>query len=127
VKVSELKNTLKSISNDTNVEVVTGEEWLPEHLINAKLNDNLLFLTFDNAPDELEHGTEARGFVEHEMDLLRLRLSEVLNNQTDNEKTLDALLAFFLVGHEMSSSDFVEFLHDMSQTPLDEMNCDSPD
>jgi hypothetical protein len=127
VKVSDLKNTLKSISDDTNVEVVTGEEWLPEHLINVKLNDDLLFLTFDNAPDELEQGTEARGFVEHEMDLLRLRLSEVLHNPTNRAQTLDALLAFFLVGHEMSSSDFVEFLHDMSQSPLNEANCDSPD
>ncbi len=127
MKVSDLKNTLKSIPDNTKIEVVTGEEWLPEHLIDAQLKDNLLFLSFDNAPDELEQGIEARGFVEHEMDLLRLRLEEVINNQTDKNKTLDALLAFFLVGHEMSSSDFVEFLHDMSHTPLTKDNCDSQD
>ena len=57
-----------------------GEEWLPERLINTHLNESLLFLEFDNAPEETQGDEEGRGFVEHEINMLRSRFEQLLMN-----------------------------------------------
>ncbi|MGV2989403.1 hypothetical protein ACE1OE_17305 [Vibrio sp. E150_011] len=113
MKVSNLKNILDSLPIDRECHVVTGEKWLPERLVEAKLDNDLLFLGFDNAPDEGEDGAEGRGFVDHEIELLRTRLTDIVTQSQHSDITIDALLAFFLVGHESTSSEFVELLESM--------------
>lgn len=52
MKASELKTILNQLPDDLDPDVVMGEVWLPERLIEAQLDDDMLFLTFDNAPEE---------------------------------------------------------------------------
>ncbi|MGF1749627.1 hypothetical protein [Vibrio cionasavignyae] len=126
MKVSNLKKVLDSLPDDKECHVVTGEKWLPERLIHTELDNDLLFLEFDNAPDEGEEGIEGRGFVDHEIDLLRSRITDILGQNDSPTATADALLGFFLVGHELSSSDFVELLESMEEeiqsTPFEGSN-----
>lgn len=87
-----------------------GEEWLPERLVNTKLDGELLFLEFDNAPEENQGDDEGRGFVEHEISMIREKLEQVLDDPSDTHTKADALLAIFLMGHELSSSEVIEVL-----------------
>ncbi len=87
-----------------------GEEWLPERLVNTKLDGELLFLEFDNAPEENQGDDEGRGFVEHEISMIREKLEQVLDDPSDTQTKADALLAIFLMGHELSSSEVIEVL-----------------
>ncbi|GMQ46575.1 hypothetical protein [Vibrio sp. 10N] len=116
MKVEKLKNILNNLPKDQDIRIVTGEHWLPEQLVNTELDNNLLFLEFDNAPDEGEQGLEARGFVEHEVELLRQRLDEIVKQSDDSSQLLDALTGFFLVGHEASSAEFIELLEQMESS-----------
>ncbi|MCL9777367.1 VC1380 family protein [Vibrio methylphosphonaticus] len=124
MKVSNLKKILDSLPINKEYHIVTGEKWLPERLVHTELDNELLFLEFDNAPDEGEEGIEGRGFVDHEIDLLRSRITDILCQNDCPSATADALLGFFLVGHELSSSDFVELLESMDvgsqSTPVEE-------
>lgn len=86
-----------------------GEEWLPERLVETQLNGNLLFLSFDNAPEECQE-EEGRGFVDHEIDLIRTRLRQVMDEENDNASKTEAMLGLFLAGHELSSVQVVEIL-----------------
>ncbi|WP_234495983.1 hypothetical protein [Vibrio maritimus] len=113
MKVEKLKNILNSLPVDSDIHVVTGEKWLPERLVNTELDNELLFLEFDNAPDEASSDEEARGFVEHEVELLRRRLEEIVEQSSNTSQLLDALTGFFVIGHEASSSDFIELLEQM--------------
>ncbi|MGR5361654.1 hypothetical protein ACPV54_12405 [Vibrio mediterranei] len=114
MKVEKLKKILQSLPSEQHIDVVTGEIWLPERLLSAKVDNDLLFLEFDNAPDEAEGTFEGRGFVEHEIELVRERLAQIIDQSNNNEHLLDALTAFFLIGHETSSSEFVELLEKMN-------------
>ena len=87
-----------------------GEEWLPERLVNTKLDGELLFMEFDNAPEENQGDDEGRGFVEHEIAMIREKLEQVLDDPSDTKTKADALLAIFLMGHELSSSEVIEVL-----------------
>jgi hypothetical protein len=117
VKVSDLNKTLDAVPNDT--EVVMGEQWLPERLVNTTLDGKLLFLEFDNAPEETQGDDEARGFVEHEIEMIRQRVTQIVNDTSDPKAKTDALVALFLMAHESSSSDIIEILEDPeAQTPL---------
>ena len=87
-----------------------GEEWLPERLINTKLDGEMLFLEFDNAPEENQGDSEGRGFVEHEIAMIREKLEQVLDEPSETKSKADALLAIFLMGHELSSSEVIEIL-----------------
>jgi hypothetical protein len=118
VKVEKLKNILNDLPKDQDIQIVTGEKWLPEQLISTALDNNLLFLEFDNAPDEGEQAVEARGFVEHEVALLRQRLGQIVEQSDDQSQLLDALTGFFVVGHEVTSAEFIEMLEQME--PNDE-------
>lgn len=113
MKVEKLKNILENLPEDHEVRVVTGEKWLPERLISTELDNDLLFLLFDNAPDEGEQGIEARGFVEHEIGLLRQRLGEIVEQSNSSSQLVEALVRFFVIGHETSSSEFIELLEQM--------------
>lgn len=106
VKTSEFAQILNSIPNDVDPEIVVGDEWLPERLIDAHFNGTLLHLRFDNAPQESEE--EGRGFVEHELELLRQQLQQIVLKPTDIKTKVDQLLELFLMGHELSSTDVVE-------------------
>ena len=87
-----------------------GEEWLPERLVNTKLDGELLFMEFDNAPEENQGDEEGRGFVEHEIAMIREKLELLLDEPSDTKTKADALLAIFLMGHELSSSEVIEIL-----------------
>ncbi len=119
MKASELITILNSLPTNTDPDIVMGEEWLPERLVETRLDGELLFFNFDNAPDERE-GEEGRGFVDHEIDLIRTRLQQVLDEDSDNASKADAMLGLFLAGHELSSSEVIEALgpvdHEQSDT-----------
>ncbi|MFB9133964.1 hypothetical protein ACFSJQ_07650 [Vibrio olivae] len=108
MKASELKNLLYAIPNDP--DIVTGDEWLPEQLVEARIEGDLLFFKFDNAPEESQGEEEGRGFVEHEVKMIRQRLAQLLEEPSNTETKTDALLALVLMAHELSSSEVIEIL-----------------
>ncbi|PMG72350.1 hypothetical protein BCU85_17525 [Vibrio lentus] len=110
MKVSELQNIIDHLPNDSDPDIVMGEEWLPERLVNTKLDGELLFMKFDNAPEENQGDDEGRGFVEHEIAMIREKLEQLLDEPSDTKTKADALLAIFLMGHELSSSEVIEVL-----------------
>ncbi|MFB9217012.1 VC1380 family protein [Vibrio sinaloensis] len=112
MKASKLKNLLESLPKDIDPDIVCGEEWLPEQLINTHLDGELLFLEFDSAPEETQGDQEGRGFVEHEIEMIRYRFEQILQESSDTKTKADAMLALFLMGHELSSSDVIEVLED---------------
>ncbi|PMM43356.1 hypothetical protein [Vibrio splendidus] len=110
MKVSELQNIIDHLPQGSDPDIVMGEEWLPERLVNTRLNSDMLFLEFDNAPEENQGDEEGRGFVEHEIAMIREKLEQVLDDPSDTKTKADALLAIFLMGHELSSSEVIEIL-----------------
>ncbi|TXY30648.1 hypothetical protein FXE87_01070 [Vibrio mimicus] len=113
MKVSELKTILNQLPNDLDPDVVMGEVWLPERLVEAQLNDEMLFLTFDNAPEEGEGEEEGRGFVEHEIELIRTQILNILADDSGPKTKAEALLALITLAHERTSSEFIEILGSM--------------
>lgn len=113
VKVSELKTILNQLPNDLDPDVVMGEVWLPERLVEAQLDDEMLFLTFDNAPEEGEGEEEGRGFVEHEIELIRTQILNILADDSGPKTKAEALLAVITLAHERTSSEFIEILGSM--------------
>ncbi len=88
-----------------------GEEWLPERLINTQLNDQFLFLEFDNAPEEGQGDEEGRGFVDHEVELIRQQIELLLKEEDKGIKTkAEMLLTLLIMAHERTSSDFIEMI-----------------
>ncbi len=114
MKASELKQILDSLPDNADPDLVMGEAWLPERLIDTQLDGHFLFLEFDNAPEEGEGEEEGRGFVDHEIAMIRRRFEEILAEKSDNKSKADAMLALFLMGHEYSSSEVIEILEDPS-------------
>lgn len=112
MKASELKRLLDSLPDDCDPEIVMGEEWLPERLVDATVNGELMFLEFDSAPEDIQGDEEGRGFVEHEIDMIRYRFEQILLDSEDVKTKADAMLALFLMGHELSSSEIIEILED---------------
>ncbi|NOI65508.1 hypothetical protein [Vibrio sp. 99-8-1] len=111
MKTSELMAFLLTLENDK--EIVTGESWLPEQLIDASLDGEFVNLQFDNAPEEDAGEFEARGFVEHEVNLLRDKIVQLLFDQSLSAKTKsDLFLKLVLLAHEKSSSEVVEILEE---------------
>ncbi|MDH5877556.1 hypothetical protein AB6E22_09615 [Vibrio cyclitrophicus] len=129
MKVSELQNIIDHLPQDSDPDIVMGEEWLPERLVNTRLDSDMLFLEFDNAPEENQGDDEGRGFVEHEIAMIREKLEQVLDDPSDTKTKADALLAIFLMGHELSSSEVIEVLesteHEM--TELEATESEMPD
>lgn len=112
MKASDLKRLLDTLPNDIDPDIVTGEEWLPERLVDASHDGELMFLTFDSAPEESQGDEEGRGFVEHEIEMIRERFEQILTDNEDTKTKTDAMLALFLMGHELSSSEIIEILED---------------
>jgi len=112
VKASELKRLIESLPDNTDPEIVTGECWLPERLLDASLDGDMMFLSFDTAPEEAQGEEEGRGFVEHEIEMIRHRFEQIIEEQSDTKTKADAMLALFLMGHELSSSEIIEVLED---------------
>ncbi|WP_139684850.1 VC1380 family protein [Vibrio tasmaniensis] len=110
MKVSELQNIIDHLPKDSDPDIVIGETWLPERLVNTNLDGDMLFLEFDNAPEDNQGDEEGRGFVEHEIAMIREKLEQVLDDTSDTRTKADALLAIFLMGHELSSSEVIEVL-----------------
>jgi len=112
VKASELITIIKNLPKDSDPDIVMGEEWLPERLENTTLDGDMLFMHFDNAPEDGQGEEEGRGFVEHEVELIRTRLQQILGEDSDNTSKADAMLGLFLMGHELSSSQVIEILEE---------------
>jgi len=110
VKVSELQNIIDQLPKDSDPDIVMGDAWLPERLVNTNLDGDMLFLEFDNAPEDNQGDEEGRGFVEHEIAMIREKLELLLDEPSDTKTKADALLAIFLMGHELSSSEVIEIL-----------------
>jgi hypothetical protein len=83
--------------------------------------NDLLFLEFDSAPEENQGEEEGRGFVEHEIELIRERLIQILEEGSDTNAKADAMLALFLMAHERSSSEVIELLEnpELMEEPTD--------
>ena len=110
MKASELKRLLDAIPKEYDPDIVTGEVWLPERLLEANMVEDLVFLNFDTAPEEIQGEEEGRGFVDHEIELIRDRFEQILNQNGDTTSKADAMLALFLMGHELPSSEIIELL-----------------
>ncbi|MEZ8114330.1 hypothetical protein AB4422_23245 [Vibrio splendidus] len=122
VKVSELQNIIDQLPKDSDPDIVMGEEWLPERLVDTNLDGDMLFLEFDNVPEDNQGDEEGRGFVEHEIAMIREKLELLLDEPSDTKTKADALLAIFLMGHELSSSEVIEVLE---STELESTESDS--
>ncbi|CDU15756.1 MULTISPECIES: hypothetical protein [Vibrio] len=122
VKVSELQNIIDHLPKYSDPDIVMGEAWLPERLVDTNLDGDMLFLEFDNAPEENQGDDEGRGFVEHEIAMIREKLELLLDEPSDTKTKADALLAIFLMGHELSSSEVIEILE---STELESTESDS--
>ncbi|PMO95665.1 hypothetical protein BCS89_04635 [Vibrio splendidus] len=110
MKVSELQNIIDQLPKDSDPDIVMGDAWLPERLVDTNLDGDMLFLEFDNAPEDNQGDEEGRGFVEHEIAMIREKLELLLDEPSDTKTKADALLAIFLMGHELSSSEVIEVL-----------------
>ncbi|MEZ9298837.1 hypothetical protein [Vibrio splendidus] len=126
VKVSELKNIIDHLPQDSDPDIVMGEAWLPERLVDTNLDGDMLFLEFDNAPEDNQGDEEGRGFVEHEIAMIREKLEQVLDDTSDTKTKADALLAIFLMGHELSSSEVIEIL-ESAESEITELKATEPE
>ncbi|KLN64746.1 MULTISPECIES: hypothetical protein [Vibrio] len=112
MKASKLKRIIESLPEHADPDIVTGEYWLPERLLDTELDGDMMFLSFDSAPEETQGEEEGRGFVEHEIEMIRHRFEQIIEEQSDTKTKADAMLALFLMGHELSSSEIIEILED---------------
>lgn len=110
MKASQLMQILSALPEGQDPEIVTGEVWLPERLTEVKDEQELLFLEFDNAPEDGQGDDEGRGFVEHEIELLKTRIMEIFLEKASLEHKQQAILALILYAHEHFPSEVVEML-----------------
>lgn len=110
MKASQLMQMLTSLPEGHDPEIVTGEEWLPERLIEVRDDQDLLFLEFDNAPEDNQGDDEGRGFVEHEITLIKKRIMDIFLEKASLEHKQQAILALILYAHEHFPSEVVEML-----------------
>ncbi|QIA63614.1 hypothetical protein GT360_08835 [Vibrio astriarenae] len=113
MKVSDLKIILDTLPEGSDPEIVTGEVWLPERLIDTQLDNELLHLQFDSAPDDFIREEEGRGFVEHEINLLHSKVMKILHEPAAVADKAQALLGLILMAHEQSSSQVIEAIEDL--------------
>lgn len=111
MKASELINFLSQLPEGQDPDIVTGESWLPEQLIDITFDSEMVNLHFDNAPEEVAGEDEGRGFVEHEIVMIKDRIVKILFDQNIAPKVkADLFLQLFLLAHEKSSTDIVEVM-----------------
>ena len=116
MKVSDLKIILDTLPEGSDPEIVTGEVWLPERLIDTQLDNELLHFQFDSAPDDSMKEEEGRGFVEHEIGLLHSKVVEILHEPAAVADKAQALLGLVLMAHEHSSSQVIEALENLEDS-----------
>ncbi|PJC87998.1 hypothetical protein CSW98_02435 [Vibrio sp. HA2012] len=112
MKASELIFILSQLPENTDPEIVTGEIWLPERLIETSYDGNMIHLSFDNAPEETAGDEEARGFLDHEITMLREKIQQLMDEGADNKTKAEIFLRLFLMGHEKTSSEVIEILEE---------------
>lgn len=113
MKSSELIQFLSSLPQGVDPEIVTGEEWLPEQLLEATFDGSLVNLHFDNAPEEGTGELDGRGFVEHELVMLKDKIITLMFDKSIEPKTkAEVFLQLFVLTHEKSSEEVIEFLED---------------
>jgi len=113
MKASDLLFQLQTILKQSDPEIVTGDDWLPERLIETHQLDELLFMKFDIAPEEGQGDEEGRGFVEHEIELIRTQIMTIFLEKTSLENKQEAILALILLAHEQTSSEVIQTLNDL--------------
>ncbi|PWI34756.1 hypothetical protein DI392_00280 [Vibrio albus] len=112
MKASELKHFLSQLPENADPDIVTGEIWLPERLLEATFDGEMVNLSFDNAPEETEGDEEPRGFLDHEVSMLKERIEELMSESSDHKTKAEVFLRLFIMGHEKSSSEVIEILDD---------------
>ncbi len=120
MKASDLLYKLQTVLKESDPEIVTGEDWLPERLTEVHQTDDLLFLEFDTAPEDSQGDEEGRGFVEHEIELIREQIMEIFLEKTSLENKREAILALILLAHEQTPSTVVQALVDLKNSQDDE-------
>ncbi|MDD9176197.1 hypothetical protein ERW49_12285 [Aliivibrio finisterrensis] len=110
MKISKLIQNLQDIqaSSDDDLEVVTGEEWFPEQLLNTSVNHNMTFLHFDRMPSDIPAEIDARGFLEHEEVLIKKLINNVIFSELEPEDIVNKLTSMLIFSHENISSDVIE-------------------
>ena len=116
VKASKLIEILSAAPQGSDPEIVTGEEWLPERLIDVSFQDNYVFCEFDSAPEDSQGDDEGRGFVEHEVELINQRIMDIFLEKASLEQKQNAILELVLYSHEHFPSDVVEMLETLKQS-----------
>lgn len=110
MKISELIQVLQTIQETTSddLEVVTGEEWFPEQLLESNVNHNMAFLKFDRMPNDIPTEIDARGFFEHEELLIKNIINKVIFSELEPEEMVEKLATMLFFSHENISSDVIE-------------------
>ncbi len=115
MKVSKLMQILSSLPEGCDPDIVTGEEWLPERLTEVSVQGDFVFCEFDAAPEDTQCDDEGRGFVEHEIELIRRRVMDIFLEKASLEDKQQAILALILYAHEHFPSDVVEMLEILNE------------
>ena len=115
MKASKLLEILSDLPEGSDPDVVTGDEWLSERLINVTSQDDFVFCEFDNAPEDGQGDDEGRGFVDHEIELIENHIMEIFLEKAPLEQKKKAILALVLFAHEHFPSDVVEMLETLEQ------------
>lgn len=113
MKASDLMYQLQTVLKKSDPEIVTGEDWLPERLTEIHQLDDLLFFEFDTAPEDSQDDEEGRGFVDHEIELIRQQIMSIFLEKTSLENKREAILALVLLAHEQTPSTVVQTLIDL--------------
>ncbi len=108
--ISELIQNLLDIqeTHGGDLDVVTGEEWLPEQLLTVSINHNMTFLKFDQWPNDFITENDARGFVNHEEILIKKLIRNIIFSELEPEQMVDKLASMLIFSHENISSDVIE-------------------
>ncbi|MCG7497137.1 hypothetical protein MHO82_09680 [Vibrio sp. Of7-15] len=117
MKTSELIQKLTEISklSPNDCEVVTGEEWFPEQLLEASHQDPHVFLHFDSPPVDMPREVDARGFIDHEVDLVKKSITDIVLSQQEPEQIIEKLTELLIFSHEHISADVIERLSELDE------------
>jgi hypothetical protein len=116
VKASKLIEILSTLPQGCDPDIVTGEEWLPERLLDVSFQDDYVFCHFDTAPEDQQGDDEGRGFVDHEIELINAHIMKIFLKKAPLEQKQKAILQLILYAHEHFPSDVVEILESTEPT-----------
>lgn len=101
---------LNQFFDDFDFDVVMGEVWFLECLIEVQFDDDMLFFIFDNVLEEGEGEEEGCGFVEYEMELICLQFMMILVEDSGFKIKVEVLLVLIIFVYECISLEFIEIL-----------------